>query len=222
MTTVSGTGSSSGTSTSSGSSTSSSIAGNFDQFLLLLTTQLQNQNPLDPLDTNQFTQQLVQFASVEQQINTNTTLTQLLAATKSANIASGLNYVGTTVTVDGSTTQLANGSATWQITAPRAASNATITIKDANGSVVQTVKQSLNAGAQSFSWNGTSSTGTLASDGAYTITIDATDASGQAVACTTDATGVVDSVDVSGGTPVLHIGTLSVSADKVKSIARTS
>ena len=129
---------------------------------------------------------------------------------------------GTTVTVDGSTTQLANGSATWQITAPRAASNATITIKDANGSVVQTVKQSLNAGAQSFSWNGTSSTGTLASDGAYTITIDATDASGQAVACTTDATGVVDSVDVSGGTPVLHIGTLSVSADKVKSIARTS
>jgi flagellar basal-body rod modification protein FlgD len=206
---------------SSGSATgSNAIAGNFDQFLLLLTTQLQNQNPLDPLDTNQFTQQLVQFASVEQQLNTNRTLTQLLAATRSSNIASGLNYVGATVTVDGATSQLANGSATWQITAPRAATKALITIKDGDGNVVQTVVQPLNAGAQPLTWNGISSTGASAPDGAYTINIDAIDASGQLMSVSTDATGVVDSVDVSGDTPVLNIGGMSFSADKVKNISR--
>jgi flagellar basal-body rod modification protein FlgD len=208
--------------TTGGTASNAAIAGNFDQFLLLLTTQLQNQNPLDPLDTNQFTQQLVQFASVEQQINTNTTLTQLLAATRSSNIASGLNFVGTTVTVDGATAQLSNGSANWQITAPRAASKAIVTITDADGNIVQTVNQSLNAGAQSFAWNGRTATGGMAPDGAYTISIDAVDASGQLMSVSTDATGVVDSVDVSGTTPVLNIGGMSFSADAVKNISRFS
>ena len=222
MTTVSST-TGTGATTSTGSTASTNqIAGNFDQFLLLLTTQLQNQNPLDPLDTNQFTQQLVQFASVEQQLNTNATLTQLLAATRSSNIASGLNYVGATVTVDGTTSQLANGSATWQITAPRAAAKAMITIKDGDGNAVQTVVQTLNAGTQTLTWDGRTSTGGLAADGAYTISVDAIDASGQLISVSTDATGVVDSVDVSGATPILNIGGLSFSADKVKSISRNS
>jgi flagellar basal-body rod modification protein FlgD len=210
----------SGSTASTSATGSNAIAGNFDQFLLLLTTQLQNQNPLDPLDTNQFTQQLVQFASVEQQLNTNSTLTQLLAATRSSNIASGLSYVGATVTVDGATSQLANGSATWQITAPRAAAKSIVTIKDGDGNVVQTVSQPLNAGAQTFSWDGRTSTGSYAPDGAYTINVDAMDASGQLMTISTDATGVVDSVDVSGDTPVLNIGGMSFSAEKVKNISR--
>jgi len=211
----------SSSSTSSGTS-SSTIAGNFDQFLLLLTTQLKNQNPLDPLDTNQFTQQLVQFASVEQQLKTNDTLTQLLTATRSSNVTNGLGFVGAKVTVDGATTRLANGSAQWQLTAPKAAQTAVITIKDAGGNVVQTLKQSLNAGSQSFTWDGRTSTGTLAPDGSYTLSVTATDVSGQLVTVSTDATGIVDSVDVSNSTPILNIGGLSISADKVKSISRNS
>src|ERR1700739_1351134 len=74
----------------------SSLAGNFDTFLQLLTTQLQNQNPLDPLDTNQFTQQLVEFASVEQQINTNTNLQSLITIQQMTEETSALHPVGPT------------------------------------------------------------------------------------------------------------------------------
>src|ERR1700686_3412628 len=89
------------------------IADNFQQFLQLLTTQLKNQNPLDPLDTNQFTQQLVSFASVEQQINMNTQLSSLISLQQTAQSTSALGFVGQTVTVTGNTATLANGQATW-------------------------------------------------------------------------------------------------------------
>ena len=94
------------------------IADNFQTFLTLLTTQLQNQNPLDPLDTNQFTQQLVQFAGVEQQLKSNDQLKALIAIEKSAQSTQALIYVGNTVAVDGSTQQF-NGSATWNLKAEK-------------------------------------------------------------------------------------------------------
>ncbi len=88
-------------------SDASTIAGNFNQFLTLLTTQLQNQNPLDPLDTNQFTQQLVQFASVEQQLKTNDQLGNLITASKASAAATASGLIGKTVTADGATSSLA-------------------------------------------------------------------------------------------------------------------
>src|SRR5215471_8503090 len=104
------------TSTSSSSSSSdstgvdgSTIAGNFQTFLTLLTTQLKNQNPLDPLDTNQFTQQLTQFAQVEQQLKTNDQLASIVTMEKSAQSTLAMSFVGQTVAVDGQTTQLLNG-----------------------------------------------------------------------------------------------------------------
>ena len=107
------------TSTSSSSSASSTnalasqqIAGNFQSFLTLLTTQLQNQNPLDPLDTNQFTQQLVEFAGVEQQLNTNDSLTTLVSLQQTAQSTQALGFVGKTAVVDGSTATVTNASAT--------------------------------------------------------------------------------------------------------------
>ena len=87
------------------------IASNFTTFLQLLTTQLKNQDPLSPMDTNQFTQQLVEFASVEQQMKSNDSLTTLVSLEQSAQSTSALALVGATVVVDGSTTQLANGQA---------------------------------------------------------------------------------------------------------------
>ena len=83
-----------------------SLAGNFQTFLTLLTTQLKNQNPLDPLDTNQFTQQLVQFAQVEQQIKSNDLLAGLVLLEKRSEATAALAYVGSTVVVDGSTARL--------------------------------------------------------------------------------------------------------------------
>src|SRR6476660_6685150 len=109
------------TTTTTGASSVSSaldkteIASNFTTFLQLLTTQLKNQNPLDPLDTNQFTQQLVQFAQVEQQMKSNDQLSSLVSLEKSAQASTALAYVGATVVVDGSTAALSNGSATWNL-----------------------------------------------------------------------------------------------------------
>ena len=104
------------TSSSSSSSSASSantlasqqIAGNFQSFLQLLTTQLQNQNPLSPLDTNQFTQQLVEFAGVQQQINTNDSLATLVSLQQTAQSTQALGFVGKTAVVNGSTATLTN------------------------------------------------------------------------------------------------------------------
>src|SRR5262249_59130285 len=110
------------------------IAGNFNTFLQLLTTQLQNQNPLDPLDTNQFTQQLVEFAGVEQQINTNTSLGTLIKMQQATQASMALNFVMSTVVVNGSTAPLSGGKATWSVS-PDKPQTANISIADSNGQV---------------------------------------------------------------------------------------
>jgi flagellar basal-body rod modification protein FlgD len=195
------------------------IAGNFDQFLLLLTTQLKNQSPLEPLDTNQFTQQLVQFAQVEQQLKQNETLTSLLTMSKSTTTANAMGFVGARVTSDGSGSRLSGGRAEWRLDSPRGGT-ATVTIKGADGSVVQTRQVTLTAGEQTFRWDGRTSTGTTAPDGDYSIVIDAQDASRSRMAVKTEVTGVVDGVDLTGDQPVLVIGERRVALDKVRSVTR--
>jgi flagellar basal-body rod modification protein FlgD len=204
--------------TTSPSADRAQIAGNFQQFLTLLTTQLKSQNPMDPLDTNQFTQQLVQFASVEQQLKTNDTLSSLLTSAKASTTASAATYVGLDVTADGATQNLTNGSASWTLNPARAA-KATVTIKDENGAVVATKAATLQAGAQAFSWDGKNAQGATVPDGSYTISVSAQDASGQGVAVSTEISGTVTAVDVSGSAPVLTVGSASVPLSNVKTIA---
>ena len=202
------------------SGASTSIANNFDQFLTLLTTQLKNQSPLDPLDTNQFTSQLVQFAGVEQQLKTNDTLASLLTLNKATTTTAAVGFIGSTITADGAAAQLRGGAAEWKVTVPRGA-NANITIKNAAGAVVQTYPAvTLAAGEQAYRWDGATSVGTKAADGEYTITIDARDVSGAAVTAKTEIKGVVDGVDLAGSTPFLKIGGISVAIDKVKTVVR--
>src|SRR5499427_6671843 len=159
-------------STASGSSPNNStgidantIAGNFQTFLTLLTTQLQNQNPLDPLDTNQFTQQLVQFASVEQQLKTNDELTTLVSLQQTTQATQALGFVGKTAVVNGKTASLSNSSATWNLNIP-SNGNLTVTIANANGQTVFTNNYQVTAGNdQAFTWNGKSTDGTQWQDG---------------------------------------------------------
>src|SRR5471032_2242493 len=110
--------SSSSSSSSLSSTTGDTLAGNFQTFLTLLTTQLQNQNPLDPLDTNQFTQQLVEFASVEQQLKTNDQLTTLVSLQQTTEATQALGFVGKTAVVSGNTAALTNSQATWELDIP--------------------------------------------------------------------------------------------------------
>ncbi len=211
--------SSTSTSTSSTTSPTATIAGNFDTFLQLLTTQLQNQNPLDPLDTNQFTAQLVQFASVEQQINMNTQLTTLISLQKATQVTSAMSFLGATATVDGSTANLTNSQATWTFSADKPATG-TININNSTGQLVYTGTYPLNAGAQSFSWDGRSNNGSLNPDGAYTMSITAKDATGSTVSVSSQVQGTVDAVDLTQNPPVLTIGGQSYSLDKIKQVVR--
>jgi flagellar basal-body rod modification protein FlgD len=216
-----------GSSTSSSSSAAASviddktIAGNFTMFLTLLTTQLKNQNPLDPLDTNQFTQQLVQFAQVEQQLKQNDQLATLVSLQKTSQANAALNFVGQNVVVDGSTAQLANGQATWSFTSPKPAS-ATISIKDSTGQVAYSGSFTLQTGLQNFTWDGKGTDGKTWPAGAYTISITSKDASGQSVAIATEVQGVVDSVDLTQDQPLLSIGNQSFTLDKIKRIVRAT
>lgn len=202
------------------SSNATEIAGNFTQFLTLLTTQLKNQNPLDPMDTNQFTQQLVQFAGVEQQLKGNDRLDSILAASKAASAASATSYIGQTVSADGTTAQLADGSATWNLTPARAATKATLTISDAKGNVVASQSTALRAGQQTYTWNGKTSAGLSAPEGTYAIKVAAQDATGASVSVDTGLTGKVIEVDLSGGAPVLLVGTQKVPLSSVQSIGQ--
>lgn len=195
------------------------IASNFTTFLQLLTTQLKNQNPLDPLDTNQFTQQLVEFAQVEQQMKSNDQLSSLVSLEKSAQATTALAYVGATVVVDGSTAQLTNGAANWSLNVTKP-STATVTIKDSTGQNVYTGTVAVNPGTQNFTWNGRGNDGRLWPDGAYTLTATAVDANQQSVAISTEVQAVVDSVDLTQDTPQLSINGQNYTLDKIKRIVR--
>jgi flagellar basal-body rod modification protein FlgD len=159
--------SSSTTSNKTASTATTGIADNFQTFLTLLTTQLQNQNPLDPLDTNQFTQQLVQFAGVEQQLKSNDQLKSLIEIEKSAQATQALVYVGNTVAVDGSTAQF-DKSATWNFQAEKDTS-ATITITNSTGQTAFTGSYSLKQGNSSFVWDGKGNDGVQWPAVTYTI-----------------------------------------------------
>jgi flagellar basal-body rod modification protein FlgD len=197
------------------------MASNFDQFLRLLTTQLKNQNPLDPLDTNQFTQQLVQFAQVEQQISMNQQLTTLIALQQTTQATQAISLVGATVTVGGDTAELRNGIASWSFSPAKTAA-ATITIKDATGQTAYTGNFTVNPGQQNFTWDGKGNNGAQWPDGKYTISVVAKDSSGQSVAVSTQVTGVVDSVDVAQNPPLLWVGGNSFTLDQIKQIRRGS
>jgi flagellar basal-body rod modification protein FlgD len=195
------------------------LASNFTAFLQLLTTQLKNQNPLDPLDTNQFTQQLVQFAQVEQQLKSNDQLAALVALQKTAQSSAALDFVGKTVVVDGATGQLANNRAVWSFSAPRPAS-ATFNVKNATGQLVYTGNYTVNPGPQEFVWDGRGTDGKQWPAGSYTMSITATDANGQPVAISTEVQGIVDSADLTQNPPVLTIGGQSFSLDQIKRVVR--
>jgi flagellar basal-body rod modification protein FlgD len=196
------------------------IAGNFTTFLQLLTTQLKNQNPLDPLDTNQFTQQLVAFAQVEQQLKSNDQLSTLVSLQQTAQSTSALNLVGATVVVNGQTAQLANGSATWTLNATKP-TTATISIADSTGQTAYTGKFGVNAGSQTFAWNGQGNDGRVWPPGNYTLTATGVDANGQPSTISTQVQAPVDSVDLSQNPPMLSINGQNYLMNQIQKIVRS-
>ena len=204
--------------TTTASKATAGIADNFQTFLTLLTTQLQNQNPLSPLDTNQFTAQLVQFAGVEQQLKSNDQLKSLIDIEKSAQATAALGFVGKTAVVDGTTAALTNSSATWKLSVPTN-SNVNISITGSNGQTVYTGNYAVNAGSnQPFTWDGKGTDGTQLPDGQYKLTATAVDSANNPVTVTTQIQGVVNSVDLTQSPPLLSINGQTYTVSQIKSI----
>ena len=199
---------------------SQEIAGNFDTFLQLLTTQLQHQDPLSPLDTNQFTEQLVEFASVEQQINENSNLQTLISLQQTSAATQAMQFLGANVTINSTTGTLSNATgqaASWSLNSPSPATG-NVTITTASGAVAYTGTTTLSSGTQTYTWNGKGNNGVTWPDGQYTIAITATGANGSAVTVNTQVQGTVSAVDVSQTPPQVTVGGQSYPISAIQSI----
>lgn len=187
-----------------------SLAANYETFLHLLTTQLKNQDPLSPLDNNQFTQQLTQMTGVQQQLLTNQLLTQLLGQGQ-ADIGSGaVNLIGKIVTVASNDAALADGKAEWNYTLPGEAASSSLTIVDQNGKTVWTGDLSDNGkGQHSVQWDGRDLKGQQLPDGGtYTAKFVAKDANGADMAVTAEATGLASRIQTIDGQTMLTVGAI--------------
>ncbi|WP_029139944.1 flagellar hook assembly protein FlgD [Citromicrobium sp. JLT1363] len=178
---------------------------NFDMFLKLLTTQMQNQDPLDPMDTSQYTQQLVQYSQVEQSIQQTSTLKDILASLSTQDLAQSANFLGKRVELDSATAGLSDRQpAQWQWQAERPIQTLSATITDAQGRVVET-RELDPASMGSFAWDGSLGNGRTAAAGSYTLSLGALDAAGQNVPVTIRSTGVIDEVATRDGAVTLGI-----------------
>ena len=195
------------------------IAENFDTFLNILTTQLKNQNPLDPLDTNQFTAQLVQFTGVEQQLKTNEFLETLMLSTQNTAKSEAVSYIGRQVTASGQTGSLTDKEPVfWAYDAEADVANANIVIKNSKGAVVYSETGSLESGAGTFRWDGMGSDGNMQPNGLYTIEIGGTDLRGRTVDVSTSTVGTVTAVDFTSQVPMLTIGNTKVAITDVTDV----
>lgn len=198
----------------------SSLNQSFSTFLTLLTTQLKNQDPTQPLDTNSFTQQLVAMTGVQQQLLSNQLLQQIASATGSGNVADAVNLIGKQATAASTDATLSGGKAAWTYTLGSAASSATLTISDANGKTVWTgAATGLAAGDNAFSWNGKDISGAqLADGGTYTLSVQAADSTGAAVTSAISISGQVASVTQANGQTLVKIGATLVPVTSVKTV----
>ena len=197
------------------STASTTLSGNFNTFLTLLTAQLKNQDPTSPLDTNQFTQQLVQYSTVEQQINTNTNLTTLIDLNRASSLYQASAMVGHQVGVSSTQLSLQDGAASLRFTLGTPQS-VDISISDPSGVALYKSTVQGNSGSNAWTWNGVNSNGKSLPDGAYTVSV--TSAAGSKAAVPFTVLGRATGITTTGTTPVLSLGQLGVPMSAVQSI----
>ena len=198
----------------------------FDQFLLLLTTQLKNQDPMSPMDSSQFTSQLVSFSQVEQQIKTNDNLTKLLAQSNTSQTTLGLSYIGLNVAVQGNQFDFnpaTDASVKLNYNLPAKASINTINILDQDGNTVYSANGELGSGTHAFTWNGTDQNGQPVAAGAYTVQVNALDTAQASMNVATQVPGFVTGVETAGdGSINLMIGRQSTHLVPLSSVTQAS
>lgn len=185
------------------------LASSEETFLSLLTTQLKNQDPLSPMDSNQFTQQIVQMTGVEQQLLTNDLL-QMLVGMNDGGLTNSVNLIGKQVSTKSSSGTLTDGKVDFTYNLPRAATSLKLEVVDQYGKTVATIKpDDLTKGDKTFSWDGKSADGAQQPNGGvYTLKATASDVAGSAIAVSPQSAlaGLVTGVDSVDGVTMLTIG----------------
>ena len=196
-----------------------SLAENFDDFLLMLTTQLQHQDPLSPTDATEFTNQLVQFSQLEQQISQSSKIEDLIALQQAAASIGAVSYLGKTVEVQSDLTLLEDGNATFSYDMPAGAVNASIAILDSTGRFITTFSADTTPGRHDADWNGTDMQGVLQPEGPYTVVVSAVDADDIPFdAVPVFFTGTADAVWQSDGQTFITVGPLEIPLDRILSV----
>ena len=198
-----------------------SLAGDQQTFLKLLTTQLKNQDPMSPMNTDQFTQQLVAMTGVQQQILSNELLQQLVG--NQTGVGDPVSLLGKAVTAASSQSTLQGGQASWQFSTAAQAADVQVTVTNNLG---QTLAQSdlgpMAAGQYVYNWNGKDLNGVqLANGGSYTLKVTATDPAGSAITTNTFTQGTVSSVNNTGGQVLLTVNGTQVPASSITSVQNT-
>jgi flagellar basal-body rod modification protein FlgD len=196
-----------------------SLTQTYDQFMKLLTAQLKNQNPLDPMKPEAFTQQLVEFASVEQSIATNKNIEKLLSVQTGNQMAMAGSYIGLSVTSSADTNYSAGNGADYSYVMPLAAQTTTIQILNSSGQAVRTASGQIAVGTHNYAWDGKDDNGNALPKGEYKIVVTAVDSAGKSIdGITTSIKGIVTGVESAGGTIQLKIGTIGMPLDKVTNV----
>ena len=223
MTTTTATASAASTAQDTGALGKTRLASSFDTFLKLLTSQLKNQDPLSPLDSNQFTQQLVQMTGVEQQIFSNDLLKQLVSNSGST-VSQAVSVIGKDIQASVPTSGLSGGKANWNYKLDRAATDVKLEVLDSNGKIVHAEAATDNAaGDHTLSWNGKDLSGSQLPDGgAYTLRVTAADSSHAPVTSSVSIKGRVTAVEQSNGAILLSVGGAKIPFSSVTTVTEAA
>ncbi|MCF8475238.1 MAG: hypothetical protein K9G26_11130 [Emcibacter sp.] len=199
---------------SAASKSQTKLADDFDQFLSLLTTQLQFQDPLDPMDSSEFTNQLVSFTQVEQSIATNKNLENLINQTKNAEMSNAVGYLGTEVTIETDRAGLRSGVAKWEYGLQTNAEETKLTVKDSSGKILYEGTGENKAGLHEFTWDAPANT----PDGIYQLTISAKTSNGSDVQVGIYSKGKVETIEALNGEVHLSVNGILTPTNGIQAV----
>ena len=200
-----------------------SLAGDMDAFLLLLVTQLKNQDPLSPLEPTEFTNQLVNFAGVEQQIATNDNIEKLLSVQNAVLASAVIGFVGKEVVADTSgKLPLQNGEATFEYTLGSSASNVVMTISDDEGRILFTKAGETSVGKHEVIWDGKDGKDQQMPDGSYNLAITPLAFSGETIEHTIRVKAVITGISLANGETKMDASGVTIPFEKIETITKAS
>ena len=197
------------------------LTDNFDNFLTILTTQLQNQDPLSPMDTHEFTNQLVAFAGVEQSVRQSGQLDDLIALNKGNEALGAVSYLGTTLTADYNEFNFSGDPVDLTYTLPETAENAAMQVYNEAGDLVSVFSVDEAAGTHTVSWDGKNLAGQPMPDGVYSFQIGAVDADEQTVEASYQTQVTVTGVEYAPNQTILKAGNVAIPLSRVLSVEET-